>query len=249
MMEFAATSQTGVAHKVNQDGYRLQRDEDGSYIAIVADGMGGHVAGEVASALAVEAIWQALITEREQDPDERLLRAVQAANAVIFQRAQEDPACAGMGTTIVVVIADESNLHIAHVGDSRAYLCRQGELQALTSDHSYVNELVRRGQLAPEKAHAHPQRNLLLRSLGTLPEVQVEYTRFEWSEGDLLLLCSDGLTNPLTDAQIATIVSVKQELSLRVHHLVQAAVAAGGRDDITAALLANGEASQRRDGE
>jgi len=84
MMEFAATSQTGVAHKVNQDGYRLQRDEDGSYIAIVADGMGGHVAGEVASALAVEAIWQALITEREQDPDERLLRAVQAANAVIF---------------------------------------------------------------------------------------------------------------------------------------------------------------------
>ncbi|MCY0877253.1 MAG: Stp1/IreP family PP2C-type Ser/Thr phosphatase [Firmicutes bacterium] len=246
-MEYAAASQMGKAHSINQDGYRLERVDTDGYVAIVADGMGGHVAGEVASALAVATVWETLVAQKDQAPDERLLRAVQVANTAIYLRAQEDVAYAGMGTTVVAIIADESHLHVAHVGDSRAYLFHDGELTALTSDHSYVNELVRRGQLTPEAAHVHPQRNLLLRSLGTLPEVLVEYQTFEWQRGDLLLLCSDGLTNPLTDAQIAAIVSSDKDLSVRASELVQAAVLAGGRDDITAALLVNHEASQRRD--
>lgn len=249
MMELAATSQKGTAHRVNQDGYRLEREESGLYVGIVADGMGGHVAGEIASALAVTTVWETLAVHQDKCPEERLLRSVQVANRAIFTRAQEDEACAGMGTTIVAMMADDTVLHIAHVGDSRAYLWHDGELQPLTSDHSYVNELVRRGQLAPEDAHVHPQRNLLLRSLGTLAEVIVEYKECPWQQGDLLLLCSDGLTNPLTDSQIAAIISSQQDISARAEQLVQAAVDAGGRDDITAALLAHDGASDRRDGQ
>jgi len=237
-MEFATTSHVGLVRKVNEDGVRVDREQSGACAVILADGMGGQVAGEVASSLAVKTVWTCLSEASDSDFERRLLEAVQAANAIIFEESTSHVDYAGMGTTIVAVLADLERLVIAHVGDSRAYMLRRaGEFTQLTYDHSYVNELVRRGQLAPEEAAHHPQRHLLLRALGTVPEVVVESKEWSWSEGDLLLVCSDGLTGVVPDEEIQRLLSSGGALSDRVEGLLQAALRAGGPDNITIAAL------------
>ncbi|MCY0869437.1 MAG: protein phosphatase 2C domain-containing protein, partial [Firmicutes bacterium] len=175
-MRFAARSDVGLVRKQNQDAVAVRSDSDGLGLVVVADGMGGEAAGDVASGLALEAVTRVFFEPEEATGAfERLKAAVQQANARIFEEARQVEPYAGMGTTIVAAAATQDELCVAHVGDSRAYLLDSGgELTRLTQDHSLVNELVRRGQITPESAVRHPQRHVLSRSLGTEAQVQVE---------------------------------------------------------------------------
>ncbi len=246
-MKYAAVSHVGHVRKVNQDRYLVQREENGVYMVLVADGMGGHVAGEVASELAVSTIADELIHQKDlTDYKERLIRAIESANKQIYNEAEANEVYSGMGTTIVAVLASDSKLWIAHVGDSRAYLWHPlTKLKKLTEDHSLVNELIRRGQIQPEEADNHPQRHMLTRALGTLPEVIVECNEWEWQPQDRLLVCTDGLTTHLTEDQINTVLNDDKELTEQVDTLLHLVLDEGGHDNITMVLLTN-EGAERR---
>ena len=238
-MRFAARSDVGLVRKLNQDAYIVQPDPDGTCVAIVADGMGGEAAGEVASSLALAAVAESLRTPADASA-ENLADAVRSANARIYEQASAVASYAGMGTTIVAVLADRRRLVVAHVGDSRAYLYRAGAgLRRLTEDHSLVNELVRRGQLLPEEAASHPQRHILTRSLGPLPDVAVECREWTWQKDDLVLICSDGLTSLVEEAELRACLAAGAELSATVDALLRSALERGGHDNVTVALLAN----------
>ncbi len=247
-MRFAAKSDIGLVRKLNQDAYLVHPTDRDSCIVVVADGMGGSAAGEVASALALRAMEEELTNGGASDSAEaRLSRAIRSANSEIYHQAALVPAYSGMGTTIVAAELDARQAVVAHVGDSRAYhLSAQGVLTQLTDDHSLVNELIRRGQLSPSEAAGHPQRHVLTRSLGTLPNVAVDVKSWSWMPGDLILVCSDGLTSYVDDAAIRDSLLGDRPPADKVSALVAAALRAGGYDNITVAVLAHdGEAKWR----
>lgn len=241
-VRFAAVSHVGRVRKVNQDRYLVKEEESGTYVILVADGMGGHVAGEVASELAVTSIWDALEHNIGlEDSKARLIQAIESANDKIYKEAAENSLYTGMGTTIVAVLATQETLWIAHVGDSRAYLLQPpAVLTQLTEDHSLVNELIRRGQIQPEEAETHPQRHMLTRALGTSPAVTVECREWPWRSRDLLLVCTDGLTTHMTEEQIVAILTSDRELSDQVDALLHSALDEGGHDNITMVVLTSG---------
>jgi protein phosphatase len=214
-------------------------NEDNAYarppLYVVADGMGGAQAGEVASALAVEEFRQGLVADGT--PEQRLTERVQAANRRIYDTAHIKLEHEGMGTTLTAVYLDDSNLAVAHVGDSRAYIFRDGELIRLTHDHSLVEELIRRGKLTPEQAAAHPQRSIITRALGIEPDVEVDTWTYPMRAGDVVLLCSDGLTSMISETQIAAVLEREAELEGAAARLIAEANAAGGRDNITVVLF------------
>jgi PPM family protein phosphatase len=214
-------------------------NEDSAYarspLYVVADGMGGAQAGEVASALAVEEFRGGLTAQGTAE--QRLSERVQAANRRIYETAHRRLEHEGMGTTLTAVYLDESNLAVAHVGDSRAYIFRDGELQRLTHDHSLVEELIRRGKLTPEQAAAHPQRSIITRALGIEPEVEVDTWTYPMRAGDVVLLCSDGLTSMITEPQIAAVLAEQPDLERAGGRLIDEANQAGGRDNITVVLF------------
>src|SRR3989440_6179114 len=190
------------------DTGRQRRDNEDSAFArsplfVVADGMGGAQAGEVASRMAVEAFQRGL--PPEGSPEKRLADRAQDANRRIYEISRSEHERAGMGTTLTAVYLDDSELAIAHVGDSRAYLFRDGKLSRLTQDHSLVEELVRRGKLTEEQAAEHPQRSIITRALGPEPDVDVDTWTYPVRAGDVLLLCSDGLTSMITEEQVAAV--------------------------------------------
>jgi PPM family protein phosphatase len=192
----------------------------------VADGMGGAQAGEIASKLAASAV-------RSSDPG-RLEDLIQEANRRVHQRSVEDATASGMGTTLTVAEIVGERVTIGHVGDSRAYLVRDGRLEQLTEDHSLVGELVRSGKLTPEEAESHPQRSVITRALGTDPDVDVDTFAVEPQPGDLFLLCSDGLTTMVDDRTIERLVEEKRgDLDGLVNALIRAANKGGGEDNIT----------------
>ncbi len=246
-MRFAAVSHVGRVRKVNQDRYFIQQEENGTYVVLVADGMGGHVAGEVASELAVTTISSELNHNKDiTDYKERLVRAIEAANDKIYKEAEKNELYSGMGTTIVAALAGKRSLWIAHVGDSRAYLWQSSsKIKKLTEDHSLVNELIRRGQIQPEEAETHPQRHMLTRALGTSAQVTIECNEWEWQPEDKLLVCTDGLTTHLTEDQISTILTGDKGLTDQVDTLLHSVLDEGGHDNITMVLLAN-EGTERR---
>jgi protein phosphatase len=227
----ASATDVGRVRSVNQDAYG-EFESRGLRLLIVADGMGGHRAGEVASEIAIGAAGE--VFEASTEPADEVLRsALVTANTRIFDAACEDPSLAGMGTTgVALVLTGESRCFVAHVGDSRAYRLRGDELEQLTDDHSVVGELVKRGQLTPEQARVHPQSNEILRALGTQANVDVELTPIEVEPGDRLLLCSDGLSGMLPDPKIAEILS-RRAPGEAVSTLVDLANEAGGTDNIT----------------
>ena len=234
----ASVTDVGRVRSNNQDSYGEFSDGARGYrLLFVADGMGGHRGGEVASRLAVECV-EEIFGASTAPPDELLRLALESANSRIFETASRDPELAGMGTTgVALILTGESKGWIAHVGDSRAYLLRNGLFSQLTADHSVVGELVRRGQLTPEEARVHPQSNEILRALGTQAEVDVELTPVDVEPGDLFLLCSDGLSGMLPDPQIGeTLTGVQPEQAVR--SLVQMANEAGGTDNITVQIAA-----------
>ena len=205
-------------------------------IYVVADGMGGHQAGEVASRGAVEAVIAHYYGDTKHDVATSLVQAVRAANHQIYTQAQADPSKAGMGTTLVAVVILGRKVYVANVGDSRAYLINSQGIRQITEDHSWVEEQVRAGLLTHEQASRHPQRNLVTRALGSKPDVQVDLFEGELGEGDTLLLCSDGLTGRVEDREIAAAVRryPPQEAARR---LVALANERGGNDNITVLIV------------
>ncbi|HTU31816.1 MAG TPA: Stp1/IreP family PP2C-type Ser/Thr phosphatase [Solirubrobacteraceae bacterium] len=226
------------------DTGRQRRDnEDSAYVRVplyvVADGMGGAQAGEVASALAVEEFQRGLPDSDADHPtaEQRLAARVRDANRRIYETAQAEREHSGMGTTLTAVYVDGADLAIAHVGDSRAYVLRDGELTRLTHDHSLVEELMRRGKLTPEQAAEHPQRSIITRALGIEPDVEVDTWTYPGRAGDVVLLCSDGLTSMIDEDQVAQVLRSEPDLDRAGERLIAAANEAGGRDNITVVLF------------
>ena len=203
-------------------------------LLIVADGMGGYAAGEVASRTAVETVGDIYYRDRSADIGEALDHSLTRANEAVIEEANRDAERAGMGTTIAVAAIQDSGVRIANVGDSRVYLMRNGELQQITHDHSWVAELVAVGKITPEEARHHPMRNVVTRSLGGRPSVEVEvYPRTILEGGDIVLLCSDGLWGMVPAEQIQRIVG-GLSAQAAADALINAANEAGGHDNITA---------------
>ncbi len=227
----AASTDTGRARRRNEDAYALEPP-----LFAVADGMGGAQAGEVASRLAV-AVLRDFHDADALEPEARVAALVTEANHRIHERALADSSVSGMGTTITAALVDGDTIVVAHVGDSRAYLLRGGDLEQLTQDHSLVADLVRSGQLTPAEAEAHPQRSVITRALGTDPEVEPDTFTVRAAPGDVLLLCSDGLTTMLADSEIAALVQGNAGLGSAAKALVRAANRHGGEDNITVVLV------------
>jgi serine/threonine protein phosphatase PrpC len=225
-------SDTGRQRRANEDAYMAR-----SPVFVVADGMGGAQAGEVASRIAVEAFERDLDDGGAVSPEQLLAERVREANARIHAMSQAEQDRAGMGTTITAAHVGDHHVAIAHVGDSRAYRLRGDELERLTEDHSLVEEMRRRGQLTAREADEHPQRSIITRALGPEPDVMVDTYSLRGAAGDVYLLCSDGLTSMVQEAQVATILRETPSLSEAGHALVDAANAAGGRDNITVVLF------------
>ena len=226
----------GASTALTHAGRRRRHNEDSYVVApplfAVADGMGGAKAGEVASSLAAAALRENEVEARTAE--ERVAALIQEANRRVFRRATEDRDASGMGTTMTVALVEPDRVAIGHVGDSRAYLIRGGELEQLTDDHSLVAELVRSGKLTPEEAETHPQRSVITRAVGTEPDVDVDTFSVRGSPGDLFLICSDGLTDMIGDRAILDAVERHRDnLDAAAKALVTAANRGGGDDNIT----------------
>ena len=220
-------------------GRQRAGNEDSSYarapVFVLADGMGGAQSGEVASQIAVDAFAEGL--PDAGTAEERLSVVVQRANREIHERSLKELENAGMGTTITAALLGEDSVAIAHVGDSRAYLLRDGELTRLTEDHSLVEELVRGGKLTEDEAFEHPQRSVITRAVGIEPIVEIDTWTYPLRPGDVVLLCSDGLTDMLPEPEVQRLMLAAEDLETAADDLVRAANVAGGRDNITVVLF------------
>lgn len=247
-MEFGARSEVGRIRKNNEDSFAVSREMN---LFVVSDGMGGQASGEIASRLAVETVLahcfesgsnstSPFVGERIagiSETSNRLASGIRSANQAIQRAARESAAQRGMGATIVAVRCEGERMSVAHVGDSRAYRLRDNELEQLTLDHSLVAEQVRHGELTEEEGSASEHQNVLLRGLGIDVEVEVDVTDELLVEGDVILLCTDGLTREVPDTQIASILRDASDPQQAADQLVNAANQAGGRDNITAIVL------------
>ncbi len=221
----------GQQRRGNEDAYFVQPP-----LFVVADGMGGAQAGEVASGIAV-GVFSGGLPDGRDGPEYRLAELVHSANRQIHERSRTAAEQAGMGTTLTAAYVDVDGVAIAHVGDSRAYRWRDGQLERLTDDHSLVEELIRQGKLTAEEAEEHPQRSIITRALGPEPDVQVDTRTAPARDGDLFLLCSDGLTGMIGEAGVAQVLAEGGSLRESVRRLIAAANQAGGRDNITVVLF------------
>ncbi|MFP3915881.1 MAG: PP2C family protein-serine/threonine phosphatase [Actinomycetota bacterium] len=227
--QWASATHTGRVRSNNEDSVfpPTAGEGDKAPLFIVADGMGGHVAGEVASRIAVDTA-----TDIDDTPGTRVV----GANHALLLEVSENPELAGMGTTMTLLEISEGVARVAHVGDSRAYLLRDGDLRQLTVDHTVAAEYVAAGQLSPEEAQNHPQRNMITRALGLTQDLMVDETEEEARAGDRFLLCSDGVNSMLKDSEIAQQLEAETPEEA-VWGLVEAANAAGGHDNISAVVV------------
>lgn len=232
-MNVAVGVQTDVGRvrKGNEDSYLLEAP-----IYAVADGMGGHIAGDVASATAVASISEGIEARHPEDGGD-LAELVVRANDAIWDKARSDPALRGMGTTCTMMMVDGDVAHIAHVGDSRAYLLRDGLFRQLTEDHTLVERMVREGRLSAEDAANHPQRNVITRALGVDANVQVDVLEERLADGDRILITSDGLTSMVEGEEIARVLDAEDDPQAAAERLVEMANDAGGEDNVTVLVL------------
>lgn len=248
-ISYQAVTDVGRKRKGNEDSFCANPEQR---LYVVADGMGGHAAGEVASKVAVEAInefvvltsgdeeitWPFGLDENISYDGNRLKTAIRYANRKVIEATRERAEYEGMATTIAAVLVESESANIGHVGDSRIYLFREGALSQLTSDHSWVNEQIQSGVISAEQARSHPLRNVVTRALGGKPDLQVDMQVQKMRAGDLLLLCSDGLTTMLPDPEIQEAVKAAgADLEKAARDLVAAANAKGGDDNITVVLI------------
>ncbi len=231
-IRWASASDVGRMRDHNEDAVLPAPGESGEgdrLLAAVADGMGGHVGGEVASQTAIETL--AVVSG---SPAMR----VQAANVAVRDAAEQQPRLRGMGTTLTVVEIEDGTMSVGHVGDSRLYRLRDGELAQLTQDQTYVAEMIAAGRMTPEEAEVHPYRSVLLRAVGLEANVEVETAETDVATGDVILICSDGLSAMVPDDQIASLLAGNEEPGQAATALIGAANAAGGADNISVVVVA-----------
>ena len=249
MIETAFASSIGRLRKSNQDFVKVFKNKSDTTLAIVCDGMGGHQGGDVASTMAVSHLGHNFESTDFTDTNSAhkwIEVQLKSENETILKTADRFPDLNGMGTTIVLAFAFKDTALIAHLGDSRAYIYADGHFTQLTEDHSLVNELVKMGQITKEQAKHHPQKNIITQALGVSSTIDPEFRNVALNENDIILLCTDGLTNSLSDPQIQQILATK-ELSLkdRCNKLINEANRLGGGDNITVCLVWNkGEGSK-----
>ena len=238
MVEVFGLIDVGCIRELNEDCYCICGFGDNSErgFCILADGMGGHNAGEVASQNAVKLIAEEmnrLLESGEKEIPGQLSRAVSAANTGVYTMASENPIHRGMGTTVVTAFIDDGTAYVANVGDSRAYAVRDDEIVQITTDHSVVSELVMRGTITKEEARLHPQKNIITRAVGTDKSVRTDIFEYNYSPGDVMIICSDGLSTMLDDNRILEIIKSKKTSEDTVNSLIAAAKDEGGLDNIT----------------
>jgi PPM family protein phosphatase len=222
----AAVTDPGRTRRHNEDAYVIEPP-----LFAIADGMGGAQAGEVASRLATAALKEG---DRNGGGEQRIADLIQEANRRVYDRSSSDPNTSGMGTTITVALVEDDTVAFGHVGDSRAYLIRDAQMEQLTEDHSLVNELLKTGKLSREEAESHPQRSVITRALGTDPDVDVDTFSVRAESGDLFLLCSDGLTDMVSEESILDVVERnRNDIDGALRALVKEANRGGGQDNIT----------------
>lgn len=224
-------SDIGKLRPINEDSFYLPRE--GERFCAVADGMGGHNAGEVASAMAIDVFSQEL-RACDKLGSSALHWAVERANGAVYEKSRSMEKLSGMGTTFTGLALSERGVHIAHVGDSRAYLIRGGNIMRLTMDHTLVEEMVLKGLITPREARHHPKRNYITRALGTAAEVEPDMIQIRLQKGDVFFLCTDGLSNHVEDYDILEITLRAAPWQDKLKALVDAALNAGGQDNITA---------------
>lgn len=234
-IEYGGSSQAGRVRTVNQDAFFVGPSQGRQLIAMVADGMGGHKSGEVASQKAIEIMRRELERSRTQPPV-TIARAIQMANLDIFDFSAEHPEHAGMGTTCTVLVLDDQVGLVGHVGDSRAYLLRDGQLRQLTLDHSWVADRVRQGILSEEEARQHRWRNVITNTLGSNPQVKLDLLHFKVQPGDTLLVCSDGVSMLLSTEHMTRILQ-QHDPAQAAERMLEEANSRGSPDNVTAVVL------------
>jgi protein phosphatase len=246
-IEVAGTTHVGMKRNHNEDNYLVIPEEN---LFCVADGMGGHSSGEIASKIAVDelgeffrmtsrdgdATWPFKMDKARNYDENRLATGIKLANKCIFDKASNESKYKGMGTTIVSVHFANNAAYVGHVGDSRVYFFREGVLKQVTEDHSLLNDYLKAKKLTPEEIEHFPHKNVIVRALGMKENVQVDVSRVESQEGDIFLLCSDGLSGMVSDAQIQEILARTPELEKACSQLIDMANAAGGTDNVTCVL-------------
>lgn len=245
MAKIIGLTDIGKKRATNQDAYDIVCFDDGAGMAVICDGMGGAKGGDEASRLAVSIIHDRITRAYNPTLDEEgvrglLIAAAQEANRSIFATARGDDKLSGMGTTLVLALLRGDRLHIVHAGDSRAYaVAADGTLAQLTRDHSLVQNMIENGEITPDEAVNHPQKNVVTKVLGVLGDIETDYTAYSLRKGDKILLCTDGLSGFVTDADIEAIFTAKRKATLEKLPplLIDAANAAGGGDNITVVVM------------
>ncbi len=243
MLKTFSITDIGKKRKVNQDYVYTSENPIGNLpnLFIVADGMGGHNAGDFASKLTVETLLSEIADSFEKNPVKIIGKAIDTANDVIRRKASETPDMEGMGTTLVAATCLGKYLHVANVGDSRLYVVGKA-IRQITKDHSLVEEMVRIGTISHSEARNHPDKNIITRAIGAAVEVEPDFFTVELEEDDVVLMCSDGLTNMLEDEEIRMILSGGRDIVEQAQALVDAANANGGKDNISVVLIEQDEA-------
>lgn len=233
-MKVKSLTNIGLVRKVNEDSYLVDEIRN---LFVVADGMGGHKGGEIASTLAIKTIDKLLVVDNDsKNQGDLLKKAIEKANSLIYKKATSDKSFSGMGTTITAVLVHTNKLYIANIGDSRAYLITKDKIELLTEDHSLVRALMNTGEITEEEAYKHPNKNILTRALGTEEKTNVDLFERDLKTGDHILLCTDGLTNLIKDEELLEII-VNNELEKAVNKLMDLALKRGGNDNITLILV------------
>jgi protein phosphatase len=239
-LKYAAGTDRGLLRDINEDSYMIIPGcSDTSCAFVIADGLGGHNSGEIASRMAVEYIRDNLDAAGcfdGENASEKLEALVKKVNTAVYERSLGGAEVSGMGTTLTMAVITGSTLTAAHVGDSRLYLIRNGVIRQLTDDHSYIGELVRQGKLTREEAEKHPRKNIITRAIGSCPELEVDIISHRIEADDIYVLCTDGLTNMVSESEIVEIVS-GSEPETACARLIEAANRQGGEDNITVIVI------------
>lgn len=230
----SAKSDIGLSRNNNEDNYLNDKTKA---LFVVADGMGGHAAGDVASRIAIESVRDSLSLTGDKSIQDRLCHAIEKANKTIAQEARGNKEWKGMGTTLTILLIDQNQGFLAHVGDSRLYLSRAAEFKQLSDDHSLIGAQLRLGVRTEEQTAYSNLSHILLQAVGITPELEICLNQFTLEEGDRLLLCSDGLTNMIKDDEIKTIVQKSASINKLCTDLIDQALTAGGKDNITVLLI------------
>lgn len=240
ILEYGGCSHRGMVRKTNEDYYYISAHQKNQKLAIVADGMGGHNAGEIASRMAVETIVEIFdnsIDEYNENPTDLIEKSIREANYRVFSYAQDHEDCKGMGTTLVLSFFDEGKVYLGHVGDSRGYLIRNGEIIQITKDHSLVQELLDNGTITLEEVENHPQKNIITRALGTEKSIEIDCYNIALEKDDIILLCTDGLVLHVDLQESLELFESSSSMQELASTLVDQALERGGLDNITVVAI------------